>query len=345
MTRIERRHKLYLEERLKEELSEHVRGSLRAQLQSLRETVRARQQVRDTAKLQTQTPQPPQRKNFPSDKEWETATELFRLDLTEKACLKKLDSPKTSLSGLQTAERELKRIAKRRAALQPPKPVKETVQIDSPVDWDSIDDEELLNQRNVAAAFALFSPDDRDEHLAAQTEIEIELDNRGVDWKFWCSGHLLHLFPNRKQADKLSGLLKRNRLLLEAHREAPMLNSRSRTVKTSDIPLHTRNVSGSLPVRSVIINSDSLEAFEMKIKMDKQKEQEQMEVKAPISNDTHTGTTKEQNHGNATWQEILDVTDYEVSPLRPRTPKSKQAKTFAKADTAKIAEILGSSSQ
>ena len=51
-----------------------------------------------------------------------------------------------------------------------------------------------------------------------------------------------------------------------------MLNSRSRTNKISDIPLHKRNGSG-LPVRSVIINSDSLEAFEMKIKIDKQKEQ------------------------------------------------------------------------
>ena len=121
-----------------------------------------------------------------------------------------------------------------------------------------------------------------------------------------------------------------------------MLNSRNRTVKTSDVPLHTRNVSGGLPVRNVIIDSNSLEAFEMKIKMDKQEEQEQMEVKAPISNDARTGTSKEQNHGNATYHEILDVTDYEVSPVRPKTTKVKQAKAYAMADIVKIAEILGS---
>jgi len=120
-----------------------------------------------------------------------------------------------------------------------------------------------------------------------------------------------------------------------------MLNSRSRTVKKSEVPLHTRNVLG-LSVRSVIIDSDSLEAFEMKIKMNKQEEQEQMEMKAPISNDTRTGTTKEQNHGNATWHEILDVTDYEVSPVRPKRPKSERAKAYAMPDADKIAEILGS---
>jgi hypothetical protein len=52
-------------------------------------------------------------------------------------------------------------------------------------------------------------------------------------------------------------------------------------------------------------------------------------VKAPISNNHQTGTSKEQNHGNATYHEILDVTDYEVIPEAPK----KQAKAYAKADT------------
>ena len=210
MTRIERRHKLYLEERLKEELSEHVRGSLRAQLESLRQTVRARQQARNLAKLQTQTPPPPQRKDFETDKEWETATELFRLALDEASCNKKLDSPRTSFYGRQAAERELKRFTKRRRELQPPPPVEETVHIDSPVDWDSIDDEELLNQRNLAAFFAESFITDRDEHLGALKEIETELESRGVDWKFWCSGQILHLFPHRKKAEALIAAIRRN---------------------------------------------------------------------------------------------------------------------------------------
>jgi len=215
MTRIERRHKLYLEERLKEELSEHVRGSLRAQLESLRQTIRARQQARDIAKLQTQTP-PPQRTDFSTDEEWETATELFRLDLDETAANLKLDSSKTSFYGRQAADRELKHIAKRRAALQPLPQVPATVHIETPISLDSIDNEELLNQRNTAAAFADFFPDDKDTFLTGLKEIETELENRGIDWKFWCSGHLLHLFPHKKKAEKLAQELKRNRLLLGA---------------------------------------------------------------------------------------------------------------------------------
>jgi Tfp pilus assembly ATPase PilU len=60
-----------------------------------------------------------------------------------------------------------------------------------------------------------------------------------------------------------------------------MLNSRARTVKTSDVPLHTRNVSGGIPVRNVVMDGDSNEDFETAVRLAKQKEQEQLESESP----------------------------------------------------------------
>jgi hypothetical protein len=225
-TKNESQQRREIRDRLKGDptLSEKQRGKLRSDLQQLRETARTREkenaavtQAAKEAKAIKET-KPPQREDFPSDKEWRTATELFRLDLLEKSCQRKLDSPRTSFSGLQNAGRELRKIEKRRAKLLPPPP-EETGKTDDKIHAESFLDqlwnpnqsvESLFNSRNVAACFF-------GEHSAPTKGVEYELEQRNVDWRFWClpivkgSSSLMHLYPNRAAAERLKEEIKRNR--------------------------------------------------------------------------------------------------------------------------------------
>lgn len=111
---------------------------------------------------------------------------------------------------------------------------------------------------------------------------------------------------------------------------------------------NTRNAS-SLPVR--VVMAEPNQDFETAVRLAKQTEQRELEMKKSISNDTSTGTTREQQDGNASYQEILDVLDYEVQPPDSFTAKSfararpfigAQAPAGALANTGEIARILGS---
>jgi hypothetical protein len=219
MTRTERQQEKGILLALQDKsLSKHQNARLRTDLQNLRDSARESAKARKAKKSivnNVDEVQAPQRKDFSTDDEFTTATKLHYLALSELAAKKKLDSEKTSLSGRQNAERELRQIAKRRKALQPI-PVKEIVHIETSVYLASLEDEDLLNQRNVSACFAEYLPDGKDTFFAGLQDIEAELDRRGIDWRFWCFGGLLHLYPNRKQADKQVQAAKRNRDLMEA---------------------------------------------------------------------------------------------------------------------------------
>jgi hypothetical protein len=127
-----------------------------------------------------------------------------------------------------------------------------------------------------------------------------------------------------------------------------MLNARSRTKQIRITP-NTRSVS-ALTVRTILVESN--QDFEAAIRLTKQREQRELEMHQPISNNPMTGTTREQEDGNATYHEILDVADYEVqqpdslpAKLFPTAkPMSGQAKAPASAmvNAEKVARVLGS---
>lgn len=218
MTRTERKQELAILEKLKDtSLSEQYRGRLRANLATLHESIKARKNAKAIGKPSDELP--PQQKDFETVKEWNRATELFRLDLLEKACQRKLDSPKASLSGLQNAERELKRISKRRADLLPPRE-EIPAAVPSVTEEDRQNErlaqlcnpkkstEDLFNSRNTAAL--MYGP------ISAECKgVEVELESRGVDWQFWClsenGSSVMHLYPNRPAADRLIAEVKRYR--------------------------------------------------------------------------------------------------------------------------------------
>lgn len=54
--------------------------------------------------------------------------------------------------------------------------------------------EELFNERNLRAAFP---------GLGDSTEVETELERRGIDWRFWILNRAQHLYPNREAAEIL----------------------------------------------------------------------------------------------------------------------------------------------
>jgi hypothetical protein len=218
LTRTERQQELAILEQLKDtSLSEQYRGRLRADLETLHESIKTRKNAKANGKPPDELP--PQREDFSSDKEWEVACELHRLTLTAKAAEKKLDSDRTSLSGRLTAERELKRVAKRRAELLPPRE-----EVPAPVQSVTEENrqnerlaqlcnpkkstEDLFNSRNLAAY--MYGP-----HSAECKGVEVELENRGVDWRFWLlsenDSSIMHLYPNRPAAERLIVEVRRNR--------------------------------------------------------------------------------------------------------------------------------------
>ena len=133
-----------------------------------------------------------------------------------------------------------------------------------------------------------------------------------------------------------------------------MLNARSRTKQIRITP-NTRSVS-TLTVRTILVadirTTESNQDFETAIKLAKQKEQRELEMHQPMSNNPQTGTTREQEDGNATYHEILDVADYEVQQpdslpaklFATAKPMSGQAKAPASAmiNAEKVARVLGS---
>jgi hypothetical protein len=215
LNRIERQQEQAILDQLKDaSLSEKYRGRLRADLETLHESVKARKNAKANGKPPDEIP--PQEKDFETAEEWSRATELFRLGVLEKACNRKLDSAKTSFSGLQKAGKELKRIAKRRAELSPPPETADpTVNEEERQNarlaklWDpKKSTEDLMNSRNMAACF--WGP-----HSAACKGVEVELESRGCDWKFWClsknGSSVMHMYPNRAAAERLLTEVSRNR--------------------------------------------------------------------------------------------------------------------------------------
>ncbi len=125
-----------------------------------------------------------------------------------------------------------------------------------------------------------------------------------------------------------------------------MLNARNRTKRVGVTP--TARSASTLPVR--VIQAESRD-FETEIRRAKQREQKELEMKQSISNDTNTGTTREQRHGNASYQEILDVADYEVQPpdsspvsakvFATSRPMGAQAPASATVSDGIIAVLMG----
>jgi hypothetical protein len=185
-------------------LSEQSKGALRSQLERLRETsvARAREKRRQSEE-RLAVANLPKREDFAAESEWLEARELFRLDLTEKACHRKLDSPRTNLGARVEAEKLLQRIAKRKAELHTrmgPKaiPVSQTDLTQSPIrrPHKSKSVEDLFN--SLGWAMGNFFPD-----AILAEEIKNELGCRGVDWAFWRQANMLRFFPNRIAAENI----------------------------------------------------------------------------------------------------------------------------------------------
>ncbi|HUC42240.1 MAG TPA: hypothetical protein VL913_00710 [Candidatus Micrarchaeaceae archaeon] len=183
-------------------LSEQSKGALRSQLESLRETSLARaREKRRQHEERLAAANLPKRENFATESEWLEARELFRLGLTEKACHRKLDSPRTNLRARVEAEKLLERIAKRKAELQArmgPEaiPVSQTDLTQSPIrrPHQSKSVEDLFN--SLGWAMGNFFPD-----AILAEEIKNELGCRGVDWAFWRQPNMLRFYPNRAEAE------------------------------------------------------------------------------------------------------------------------------------------------
>lgn len=219
LTKSERHQELGILARLEDKtLSEQKRGMLRHDLQRLRESAKARRHAKYVKSLE------PRRDDYETEKDWEVAVELRRLDVMEKAAEKKFDSRLTSFSGLQNAERELRRISKRRKELlsqseiasigyelsELSKSMRTTKKtLNAPPKDPTPTVEQLFNSRSIAVCF-------HGEHSTEAKEVEYALENRQVDWRFWClpvtksSGSLIHLYPNRKAAEKLRAEILRN---------------------------------------------------------------------------------------------------------------------------------------
>jgi hypothetical protein len=107
-----------LQKQLKNAGSEIARGRLRESLQRIRNAALARANERAKRKADREAEASrPKRENFATDSEFADALELFRLDLSEKAANRVLNSGRSSLRARIQAEHKLEEIAFRRLKL------------------------------------------------------------------------------------------------------------------------------------------------------------------------------------------------------------------------------------
>jgi hypothetical protein len=144
----------------------------------------------------------PQPESFQSGEDFEETMQWYRLDLTEAACYRKLNSPKTSFNLRRDVEKELERIEKKRRTLRPdefePEPnseassvidsdeekIKDTKPAPSPADMSDVKlREEFSKQRFFFRDFLGFT--DRGELIAA---LEAEIRRRQLPMFWWVKG-------------------------------------------------------------------------------------------------------------------------------------------------------------